>query len=215
MSEHAQAGSAGPHPAAPRRTFLETMRRAQIIGCAIEVLAELGVDWALFAEIAERAGVSSAVLARTFADREDLIAQVVDEVYARGQEFVGPLVADAPTAAGKLRAFILGSVAFYEAYPMHIAALARIRERPDTGGPHRRPEGSERLPDARAVELAALEALLHRGRREGDFRDCDVSVVASTISKALDGAVAHVLAEGSGKAYAEELAALFDRGLRA
>jgi TetR/AcrR family transcriptional regulator, fatty acid metabolism regulator protein len=43
-----------------RRTFTEEARRTQILGCVIEVLAELGYAQTSFARIAERVGVSKA-----------------------------------------------------------------------------------------------------------------------------------------------------------
>ncbi|MBV9802070.1 MAG: TetR family transcriptional regulator, partial [Solirubrobacterales bacterium] len=59
------------------RTFIEQARRAQIVGVAIDTIAELGYAQASLARIAERAGISKGVIAYHFAGKEDLIAEVV------------------------------------------------------------------------------------------------------------------------------------------
>ena len=59
----------------------------------------------------------------------------------------------------------------------------------------------------------ALEGLLRQGQQEGDFRPFDLRVMAVTIRRAID-AVPPLLAANPDldvKAYARELATLFDR----
>jgi TetR/AcrR family fatty acid metabolism transcriptional regulator len=58
-------------------TFTETARRAQILRCAIEAIAESGYGRASLAEIARRAGVSKGVVSYYFASKDELLAQVV------------------------------------------------------------------------------------------------------------------------------------------
>ena len=64
------------------RSFIEQSRRAQIVDAAISTIAEVGYAKASFARIAERAGLSSTgLISYHFANRAELIAEVVDRVF--------------------------------------------------------------------------------------------------------------------------------------
>ncbi|WP_064743129.1 TetR/AcrR family transcriptional regulator [Pseudonocardia spinosispora] len=185
------------------RSFIDITRRAQLVGCAIEVIAELGETRASLVKIAERAGVSRGVISYHFDDRDELIRLVVAEVYERGRAVVQPRIEAQSTAAGQIREFIVGSVEFYGRYPRYIAALTAIRvsaAQQRTANPTR---------GAVTDELDAVARILRRGQDDGEFRDFDAAVMATTIRKALDGAVEHVLAGGAGEPYAAELTELF------
>ncbi|WP_279583347.1 TetR/AcrR family transcriptional regulator, partial [Fodinicola feengrottensis] len=64
-----------------RGTFIEQARRAQMVQCAVEEIAENGYPAASLAAIARRAGVSRGVISYHFADKDDLVEQVIADFY--------------------------------------------------------------------------------------------------------------------------------------
>ena len=72
------------------------------MAAAVETIAELGYAKASFVQIAKRAGLSSpGLISYHFANKDDLISQVVAEVYAAGGAAVAPRsdgATDAPIA---------------------------------------------------------------------------------------------------------------------
>src|SRR5581483_6097673 len=88
------------------RTFIEQARRRQIVGVAIEAIAELGYAQASLARIAERAGVSKGVIAYHFAGKEDLIAEVMTEVLGRAKQFMRPRISAQSGGPAVLREYI-------------------------------------------------------------------------------------------------------------
>jgi TetR/AcrR family transcriptional regulator, fatty acid metabolism regulator protein len=63
----------------------------------IETIAELGYGQASLARIAERAGISKGVIGYHFAGKDDLLAAVVAEVLARGEDFMRPRISEQST----------------------------------------------------------------------------------------------------------------------
>jgi AcrR family transcriptional regulator len=156
---------------------------------AIETIAELGYARASFAQIAKRAGLSSpGLISYHFAGKDDLIGQVVADVYATGGAVVRPFGEGARTAMDELRAYVEGSIAFYDSHRSHMRALIQIIMG--------HPEARSRWVDApNAAELDALEQLLARGQRDGEFRDFPPRTVAVIIRQLLSGALQHLLTE--------------------
>ncbi|MDT7611105.1 MAG: hypothetical protein QOD82_246 [Pseudonocardiales bacterium] len=191
------------------RSFVEDARRAQLVACAIDVLAELGFSQASSGRIAERAGVSRALINYHFRGREDLIRAVVAEVYARGLEHVGSRILAQETQPAKLRAFIEGSIDFYRAYPRHLQALRQIVLGARTGPPPNR--------DRKNREVSDVGEILRDGQRAGEFRDFDPAIMAITIRHALNGLLDEWYADPDLdlEAYRAELADLFDAATRA
>jgi AcrR family transcriptional regulator len=195
------------------RTYIQQTRRAQLVGCAIEVLAEIGYARASLVRIAECAGVSRGVITYHFADRDDLIEAVVTQVYDTARTVLQPRVEAAPTANEAIRTFIIGSAEFYRDYPDQMAALHEIIVNArDADGTLRHTRQGE----AEEQELAAVGALLERGQAAGEFRDFSTWVVARTIRYALNGLLQNMLAgrDMDVIAEAEELADLFERAIR-
>jgi AcrR family transcriptional regulator len=156
---------------------------------AIETIAELGYARASFAQIAKRAGLSSpGLISYHFAGKDDLIGQVVAEVYATGGAVVRPYGEGATTAMDELRAYLEGSIAFYDTHRSHMKALVQILMS--------HPEARTRWVDEpNAAELDGLEQLLARGQRDGEFRDFPPRTVAVIIRQLLSGALQHLLTE--------------------
>jgi TetR/AcrR family fatty acid metabolism transcriptional regulator len=191
-----------------RSSFIEAARRAQIIECAIETIASLGMAQASLTRIAERAGISKGVISYYFGSKDALIQQVVDEIYTAGAQAMRLQIAAQPTARLMLQAYIRSDVEYIGAHRTQMMALIEIATNYCTkdGKPLFTAETEEPI-------LVALEALLRKGQQEGDFRPFDLRVMAVTIRRAID-AVPLLLAVNPNlevKTYAQELITLFDR----
>lgn len=170
-------------------TFIEAARRKQIVAAAIETIAELGYSRASFAQIAKRAGLSSpGLISYHFAGKDDLIGQVVAEIYATGGAVVRRHDEDSASAMDTLRAYLTGSIAFYDKHRAHMKALVQILQG--------HPEALGRWFDApNAAELRGIEQLLARGQQDGEFREFPPRTVALILRQLLSGALQHLLSE--------------------
>ena len=195
-----------------RPSFIEQARRAQIIDCAIDAIAELGFAQASLAQIAKRAGVSTGVILYYFAGKDDLISAVAAHVFATGEAFMRPLVEREETPAAALEAFIRAGVAFISEKPaMPRAIMNIIRAGSDQGG------GPRYDPGVNAARRDGFQNILAWGQNVGAFRPFDVAVMAATIIEALDFIPQRLAQEPDLDldAYAGELAELFARATRA
>jgi AcrR family transcriptional regulator len=195
-----------------KRSFIEVARRAQIIECAIETIAELGFGQASLAQIAKRAKVSTGVILYYFAGKEELIREVVAHVFSAGEVFIRPRVnLDQLNAAGALRAFIEASVAFIAANPKKLLAVMNIIRAGRTES------GALRFdPAVEEPRRVGFRSILEWGQRTGEFRAFDVRVMAVTIIEALDVIPPQIAAEPDLDlaAYSRSLVELFERATR-
>jgi AcrR family transcriptional regulator len=190
------------------RSVTEQARRAQIIGAAIETIAELGYPRTTFARIAERAGLSSTgLISYHFANKGELIEQAALSVITEIGAVVHLRVTAASTAPDRLRAYILGTTEFIDTHRTQMKALLDIFL---NGGL------SYDSADEQQV-LSPIEQILTDGQHGGDFRDFDVLVMATAIQRAVDGLPFLLQAhpDVDPVAYGEELATLFDLATRA
>lgn len=186
------------------------MRRRQIVDAAIEVIAERGYAKTSFGKIAERAGLSSTgMISYHFRNKDDLMNQVVLDIYARAAETVGARIEEEATARGQLLAFITASIDFYRDHHRHMRALAEI-----SLGQRATANQAAR---SRQQELVDLEDLFRSGQRRGEFREFDPHVMALALRHALDGIALHLADDpncDTGRC-ARELASTFDLATRA
>ena len=193
-----------------RPSFIEAARRAQLIECAIETIATLGYAQASLAQVARRANISKSVITYYFTSKEELLEQVVTEIYTAAVQAVTPQIAAQPTAALRLQAYIRSAVDYIGTHRMRMVALLEIALN------FRTADGKLRYSGTEEWILTALEALLRQGQEEGEFRAFDLRVMAVTIRRAID-AVAPLLAAHPNldtDSYARELVTLFDRATR-
>jgi TetR/AcrR family fatty acid metabolism transcriptional regulator len=177
-------------------SFIETARRAQIIECAIDAIAELGFAQASLAQIAKRAGVSTGVIL----------------YYFTGADFISPPVNAQTTARAAIRSFIEASVAFLATHPNHTRAVMNIIRSGRTA------DGAPAFdPAVVQPRQAGFRSILEWGQREGEFRPFAVGVMVETIIEALDAIPPQLAADPNLDldAYARELVELFDRATRA
>lgn len=177
-------------------TFIQSARRAQLVGVAIDVIAELGAERASLGKVAERAGVSRGVIGYHFGSRHDLLDAVIAEVYAVGAREVGPRVTDATSPRDALRAFVSGSIAFYVKYPQHMRALSAV-----FGSGHEPRAGR----GEHAAEMLEVDSILHKGIEAGQFRHMDTEIMSAIVRSILDVAVKKAAAGVNSRLLTEEV----------
>ncbi|MEO3808429.1 TetR family transcriptional regulator [Sphaerisporangium sp. B11E5] len=187
-----------------KSTVAGVARRAQIVEAAIGVIAELGYSQASFARIAERAGLSSTrLISYHFEGKDELITQILAEVYRVMGGFMAERVRGRRSAGEALEAYIRGLVEFIATHRAEMRALMEIFL-------NFRGKGSY---DA-ATDLSVLghvEEILRRGQRDGEFREFDTRVMAVVVQRSLDGLPFLLAAEPDRdlQGYADELVTTF------
>jgi TetR/AcrR family fatty acid metabolism transcriptional regulator len=191
-----------------RPSFIEAARRAQIVECAIAVIAELGFAQASLARIAERANVSTGVISYHFAGKDELIRAIGTHVYETGGRFIQPRVDRQNGARAALLSYIAASVGFVAAYPDYARTMMSIVL-----------AGRSQLYDQSIEEprWTGFRAILEWGQQEGAFRLFDVPAMVATIIGALNQVLLQLAARPGLdlEAYGRELVETFDRATRA
>jgi TetR/AcrR family fatty acid metabolism transcriptional regulator len=192
-------------------SFIEAARREQIIRCATETIAELGYARASLAEIAKREGISKSVISYYFASKDELIRQIIDDVYATGRTFMTARLETQTNATDALRAYLRSNVEFMGAHRTKLLALVEIVASFRTEDGH-----TAFGPELGATAVTELEGLLRWGQDSGEFRAFSPPVMAITIRAAID-ALPWRLAGATElelDAYAGELIDMFDLATR-
>lgn len=193
------------------RTFLDEARRAQIVSSAIEVLARRGYANTSLVQIAEHAGTSKGVILYHFADKNEVIEQVVAEIFAVATAELLPKLRAASTATERLRTYIEVRVGFLTTHRAYMHALLEIWFN------HHDPHGRMLL-DGSTIEptLAGIEDLLRSGQEAKEFRDFPTRPMAVAISQAIDGVLLQVIADPGLDLdlFARELVTIFDLATR-
>jgi AcrR family transcriptional regulator len=192
-------------PARPSVT--STARRAQIVAATAEVIAEVGYPQASYARIAAHAGLSSTrLISYHFADKGELIAAVADNAMTAISAHMTERVGAESTAGGMLRAYIEGTVEFIAANRARMRALMEIVL---SGALEWDAETDRDV-------ISPLEGILRKGQADGEFRDFDPRVLATTVQRSIDGLPLMLAADPDLDltAYARELVTLFELGTR-
>ncbi len=164
------------------RTFIETARRAQIAGAAIDTIAEVGYAAASFARIAERLGISRGLISYHFANKDDLMKEVVHQGAEEAKAYIGPRILAESTGPGMLRAYIESSLSFMRDHRNNVTAMIEIAL--NVEGRH------VFYSDTDVVDaVSALENLLSRFQTARQLRpDFDPHLMAIAIRAAIEAA---------------------------
>jgi len=189
------------------RTFTEVTRRAQIVQCAADVLAEAGYARASMAEIARRAGIAKSVISYHFADKNELMQELISTAVRAFSEFLEPLLAAETSAGGKIRSYLTGCAEYMIRYRnLHLAVLEIAFNALGPGG----------QPLVASMPFEAhtptLEQILRQGQKSGELRRFDIAVMAGLLRSATTHTMVLALRADSGldlAAYARELATTF------
>ena len=195
-------------PDGQRRSFIEEARRRQILASAVEVLAEGGYAHASLARIAKHAGISKGVISYHFDGKDDLMTQVVIQLFVSGAEYMKPFVEAADGSRNKLRAYIESNLAFIDANRTFVAAMMEValNLRDADGALTFINTGNE------DDMIAPLVGLLADGQRAGEFGEFDPTVTATLIRDSIDGIAGRAVREPDFDiaAYTSALIRLFD-----
>lgn len=193
------------------RTFIEAARRAQIIKCAIDVIADLGYAQASLAQIAKCAGISKGVISYHFANKDELMSEVIHNVLAEFAAFVGQRLEQEHTAAGTLRAFIETSLAFMNTHRKALLAMFDIIDNARTE------DGKPFVDNAiTQADIANLEQVLLQGQQQGEFREFDAHMMAVSIMSLRNGVIGQLAINPDFdlNAYTHELVTLVELATR-
>ncbi len=194
-------------------TFTETARRAQIVECAIETIAELGYGRASVRRIADRVGVAMSVVLYHFGNKDDLVAAIVAELYRSLIEIMRPVVDAEVTAGGRLAAHIRAHAGYIATHRSHQLALTEIASNHRSRTGKRLNEMIPELDPSQLADLAAieLEAIFRFGLGTGEFR----ALSPDSMALAVRGAIGSALLTSTSdpdfdiRAYGEDLVTAF------
>jgi AcrR family transcriptional regulator len=189
------------------RTFTERARRAQIVAAAMETIADVGYARASFARIAKRAGLSSTgLISYHFAGKEELISEVVREVYTAMSGFMSERMRAHTSAPAALRTYIEATIEFIGTHRTQMRALSDIFM-----------HGALDYDDTtEQAAVSPIEAILRQGQDDGEFRDFDPKVMATVVQRSVDGLpfLMASVPDLDVDAYAREIVTLFDLATR-
>ncbi len=193
----------------PSRTFIEQARRAQIIDAAISTLAEVGYTSATLARIAQRAGISTALVSYHFDGRDDLMLAVIATLNERTEQAV---TADTESASGyvdALRELITSMIRYFGSHRTEVLAYGHIY----TGAPPDSVVARRSAADHRKG-IDELADMFREGQREGEYRDFDVEVMATALMATLEAVPGELLTDPARtEPYALEVAEIFVRAV--
>ncbi|ASU82238.1 TetR/AcrR family transcriptional regulator [Nocardiopsis gilva YIM 90087] len=193
-----------------RNAFIEAARRAQIIQAATETVAQVGYAQASLSRIAQHARISKSVISYHFAGKDELLEQVVTQIFDEGWALIEPRLATARTEAERLRVHIEVELEYWESNRTRFLAMASIVDG------HRTSDGKPRFADKWEETVTVVEDLLRKGQENGEFRDFDPRVVAVTVRQGIEGALDQWARNPDLdlKAYTAELITLFELAIR-
>jgi AcrR family transcriptional regulator len=194
------------------RTFVDLARRAQLIECAIDAIADVGYQKASLAEIARRAGITKGAIFYHFTNRDELIEAVFGHVLTAGTDLIMSRVRAAETPRAQLRAYVGAFVESLHVNPRAIQVMFAI-------GQHLTDElGRPRMTHDTALQEAAvgpIEDILRRGREAGEFGEFPLRATALVIRSTLEAMPSHAIGypDLDLDAYGRDLVTLFERML--
>lgn len=195
-----------------RATFTNAARRAQIVESAIDTIADLGYGGASFAQIARRAGLSSTrLISYHFAEKDDLIREVLRTVVARFTEYVQPRAEAESSPRARLLTALEANVDFIAGHRRDVVTLHEIERN------YRTADGRPVLQQQAEDDLRTLATWLREGQRLGEVRDFDPDAMALLILSLRNGVIQryHVQPELSLPAVKRELIDMVDLATRA
>ena len=195
-------------------SFIEKARRAQIVECAIETIAEVGYAQASLGQIAKRAKISKGVISYHFANKEELLEQITIEYYMAWQAYIAPRIEAQKSPKEKLRVYIESNLAFVDEHRQHVIAVI------ETVSNKRTDDGKFQFAaEHDAAIILPIENILTLGMQEGMFREFtkpSARVMALTIRNAIDGFTLELMRnpELNILEYTRELVTIFDQSTK-
>jgi AcrR family transcriptional regulator len=167
-------------------------RREQMLHAALEVISERGYADARIADVAERAGVSPALVIYYFKTKDQLLTEAIryyeDRFYADGQRRMASL----STAAARLEEFVAMSCLSEEdpepdsSWQLWLDFWAQAARNAEVAGVRQKSDERWRQ---------VISSLVQEGQEAGEFRDVDAADFAIYLSTLLDGLTIQIALE--------------------
>ncbi|MCX5206642.1 TetR/AcrR family transcriptional regulator [Streptomyces sp. NBC_00237] len=165
---------------ARRPSAVGAVRRRQIIDAAVTVLARDGLSRTSLSRVAEEAGLSSpGLITYHFADKDDVLVQLTEDLLGECVATVEAALQDAPDAMSALLAYIDAFVRFQDRHRDGVRALWRL------ASSWKAPGRTDAF-DARAL-AGPVEEILRRGVADGEFRELNPAWVAQSVQCSVEG----------------------------
>lgn len=187
-------------------SFIEQARRAQIIACVVEIVAEQGYEQASLAQIGRRARISKGVITYHFENKAALMQAVVEDVFSQFAAFVIARVPD-DQPWEMLRTFLQANADFLKTHRNQLLTLFEIvHNARDLTLQSYNPE----------LDIERIAALLSAGQEQGSFRDFDARIMATSILALRDSLIAQSArhADLDIDRYIGEIITLIDHAIR-
>jgi AcrR family transcriptional regulator len=170
------------HNESEKQSFIAEARRVQIVEAAIKTLDEIGYVQASLAQIARRAGISTALISYHFADKDDLMNHVLMNLLEESTSYILERVRLHDLPDEKLDAFIGASLAYQGTHPARNSALIEIifNARTPDKIPYYKLSDDEEEP-----LLRELQEILRDGQEKGIFGAFNIDVMSSLIQGAI------------------------------
>jgi AcrR family transcriptional regulator len=159
-------------------------RRVQMLHAALVVISERGFADTRIADVAERAGVSPALVIYYFKTKDKLLTEAIryyeDSWYTVGQR----RMAEMSSAAAQLEELVaMSSLSDADPQPgsswqLWLDFWAQAARNPEVAGVRQKSDDRWR---------AVITDLVREGQEAGEFRDIDAAAFATTLSALLDG----------------------------
>lgn len=197
-------------------SFTRTARKAQIVGCAIEVIAEVGYAQASIRKIADRVGVAMSAVLYHFGNKDNLVDAIVEEMYRSALAVVVPALDAETTAADKLNAYIRSNIAYFGTHRVQMLALASVGTSYQPSDGRRFDELGLRPEIAEQLGVLDPAPILRAGQRDGEFGDFPVDSTAIALRGAVNAVVDKTLRDPAFdvRGYGEDLVNIFGRVVR-
>lgn len=192
------------------QSFISDARRSQIINATIITLDEIGYVKASLAQIAKRAGISTALISYHFEDKIELMNHTLKSLLDDNASFVLERTTAGKNCREKLHLFILSSIEYQEIHPEHFIALLEIifNARTSDNIPYYKLSDQDEE-DALVLEL---KSILSKGQKNGEFIEFNVQIMANTIQGAIgEYANPNLISKLDAASYGEELVKIFDK----
>lgn len=195
------------------KSFISEARRAQITRATVATLDEIGFANASLAQIARRAGTSTALISYHFENKDALMNHTMMTLLQSMASFVMEETGVQESSRQQLHAYIKANLSYGVEHPAHYVALLEILFNART------PEGIPyyKLEDADDDEplTAELQRILTGGQKRGEFREFNVRIMAHTIQGAIWEYVTNpgLMAIIDAATYGQELIGTFDRAI--
>lgn len=150
-------------------SFIEKARRAQIVEATIDVLAELGYSNTSFAQIAKKSGISRGLISYHFKNKDDLMLQVVMEVFAANMIYVNEQAAAQTSAREKLHAYIEANLTHMGQQPKRFLAMIEVVMNAKTSDGESIFKAISQADDDE-LGYTELEDIFRVGQASGEFR---------------------------------------------